>query len=264
MKKLILVVGILTQSYFGISQKIEIINSKPLPVLSGNGLGSDIRFGVVSLTHDNNYIYGLSTNPSNYIIRYNPKTLEVIDALISDLPKATYKEIRGNKIPNGITYDGKYLWVAYAAKQKIYKLNKYSGKILDSIPGPPCIELYHRYDGFDFDGENFWLIRNNWNGGVDLFKLSKSGKILNQKKIDNAYSLGLHHSSKNLWTVLHDVDKSLTLNKYSTSDSLFTESYHISWDIGIPNGITIFGKYIYFSTGSVGTRKIHKIKLVKE
>jgi len=266
MKKLILVVGILTQSLFGISQKFEIIKSEPHPILSGNGIGSDIRFGVTALTHDNDYIYGLSVNPGNYIIMYNPKTLEVIRALVSDIPKGTYEEKRGHKYPNGITYDGKYLWVAHSAKQKIYKLNKYTGKILDSIPGPPCPTLTQRYDGIEFDGECFWLIRNNGKFNIDLFKLSKSGKILNKQKINSGrYSLGLHYDNEYLFNCFHDFDKkSLTLNKYSISNNLFVESYPISSDIGTLNGITTFGKYIYFTTGSASTRQIYKLKLIKE
>ena len=273
MKKLILVVGILTQSYFGISQKFEIVKSNNLPYLSGEGIGSGVEFSVVSLTHDNNYIYGLSLNPSNYIIRFDPKTLEVIDALVTDLPDYTYKEVRGMKTPDGITYAGGYLWVAYAPKRKIYKLNKYTGKVLDSIPGPPLTKLYHQYNGFDFDGKYFWLIRNEQGGNdVVLYKLSKSGKILDERKISNTYSLGLHYYNGNLYTIMYDEnpENTLSLKKYSISSNSFTESYptgNIRDVNGCPNGVTMMGKYIYFTTGYSfveTSRKILKLKVTRE
>jgi hypothetical protein len=271
MKKLILVVGILTQSYFGISQKIEKIKEYPL-----YNNDTHFTFSVISLTHDNNYIYGLSYNPNNYIIKYNPKTFEVVDVLEINFPELLRDELGCNRVAEGLTYDGKYLWVAYAAKQKIFKLNKYTGKVLGSIPGPPITKFCHKYNGLDFDGRNFWIIRNDDDSNIDLFKLSKSGKILDERKIDsiNTSSLGLHHSNKHLWTCLHNVGKTVKLSKYSISDSSFVESYPIPYyknnqtphpfrpgEFGVPNGITIFNNNLYFVGGGRG---ISKVKLIKE
>ena len=153
MKKLILVVGILTQSFLGFSQfsGVKIIKSQPV-------CKHDVctyKQKVVSLTHDDNYIYGLKTYPNELIYIYNPKTLKIIDSLKINLPNnkidVMYKHARG------LTYDGKHLWVAYTDKEKIYKIDKHTGKVLGSIPGPPLPKNeYRRYDGIDFDGKYFW------------------------------------------------------------------------------------------------------------
>ena len=264
MKKLILVVGILTQSFFGFSQfsGVKIIKSQPV-------CKNDWRYwstGVISLTHDDKYIYGLTTNPNNWIYIYKPKTLEVIDSLKINFPKNISGAGQIIKRANGLTYDGKYLWVAYAAKEKIYKIDKHTGKILGSIPGPPLTKkIYSRYDGLDFDGRYFWLIRNDYEGRVDLFKLSKSGKILGKKKIDSTYSLGMHYDNKCFWTCIHDLwGRGVYIKKYSLPDLKFVESYEMRpyLEEGLPNGITIFRNKIYIVT--TGARNISIVKLTKE
>jgi len=264
MKKILLIIGILTQSYFGISQKIKIIDYKKLPIIQ------DIRFGLTSLTNDGSIIYALTLNPTK-IIKYNSKTLEIIKTINLKLPNTTYEEIKGYKYSNGITYDGNYLWVAFAAKGKIYKINKNSGKIITHIPGPPIEHIGHQYDGLDFDGEYFWIIRNNYiknsnkyPGGPVLFKLSTSGKVLSKYDIPCYHISGLDYKEDYLWMNQVGDGNNGILSKFSINDCSFTETYHLDSTFGNPNSISFMNQYAYINTGSASTRKIYKIKLLKE
>jgi hypothetical protein len=266
MKKLILVVGILTQSFFGFSQfsGVKIIKSQPVCTYDY----CTYKNMVVSLTHDDNYIYGLKTYPNELIYIYNPKTLEIIDSLKINLPRVVSDIAMQTQCARGLTYDGKYLWVAYTAKEKIYKIDKHTGKILGSIPGPPMPKMgFRRYDGIDFDGKYFWLIRSG-DSNVELFKLKKSGKILGKKKIDSTFSLGMHYNNKCFWTCIHDMfgkkTRGIYIKKYSISDLKFVESYEMRpyFGDGLPNDITIFRNKMYIVT--TGTMNISRVKLVKE
>ena len=263
MKKLILVVGILTQSFLGFSQfsGVKIIKSQPACTYDV----CTYKQMVVSLTHDDNYIYGLKTYPNELIYIYNPKTLKIIDSLKINLPKVLSDINVMYKRARGLTYDGKHFWVVYTAKEKIYKIDKHTGKVLGSIPGPPLPKNeYRRYDGIDFDGKYFWLIMSG-DDNVELFKLSKSGKILGKKKIDSTFSFGMHYSNKCFWICLHDLfGRGVYIKKYSIPDLKFVESYEMRpyLEEGLPNGITIFRNKIYIVT--TGASNISIVKLVKE
>ena len=100
MKKLILIVGILTQSYFGISQTFEIINQSNFWPEYNNGLHA--------LTSDSkNNTYAISTNTITsecWLITYDSRTLEVTGKIKINLPETTYDEIKCSKYADGITY----------------------------------------------------------------------------------------------------------------------------------------------------------------
>jgi hypothetical protein len=258
MKKVILVIGIITQSYFGLSQKIEIVKQtkfQPKYWNSINALTSDYK----------NNTYAISTNTRTsecWLITYNSRTLYKIREIKIHLPETTYDEIKCSKYADGITYDNGYLWVAFPAKQKIYKINPYSGKVIKSIPGPPIIKVNNRYDGLDFDGEYFWIIRNV--PKPILFKLSKTGKIINEYIIPCNYVCGLDYVDGFVWVQQLDDKNNRILSKFSLSTNSFVENYFIDKSFGVPNSIDFKNDYAYVTTSYLSTFSIYKIKLIKE
>ena len=55
--------------------------------------------------------------------------------------------------PQGLTFDGGYLWNVDRKTDMIYKINTKDGKISDSIPTPAYVP-----SGLTFDGENLWCV----------------------------------------------------------------------------------------------------------
>lgn len=258
MKKVILVIGIITQSYFGLSQKIEIVKQSKFHPEYLNGLHA--------LTSDSkNNTYAISTNTFTsecWLITYNSKTLENVGKIRINLPETTYDEIKCSKYADGITYDNGYIWVAFAAKQRIYKINPCSGEIVKSIPGPPIVNVNNRYDGLDFDGKYFWVIRNY--PKPILFKLSKTGKIINEYVIPCNYVCGLDYKNGFAWVNQLDKENNRILSKFSFSTNSFIETYFINKKIGVPISIDFKNKYAYITTSILSTSSIYKIKLIKE
>ena len=94
MKKLILVVGILTQSYFGISQNLKVVNHKEIP----NRV--DFTNHITSFDNNNGELYGLffgynqlngNSRPFS-ILKLNKNTLEVEKTIGLNLPPRPYSD----------------------------------------------------------------------------------------------------------------------------------------------------------------------------
>ncbi len=82
--------------------------------------------------------------------------------------------------PTGLTFDGKYLWLADRKADKIYAINKENGQVVSNIPSPAYWPM-----GLTWDGEALWNVdvkggiplAENYNGVI--YRLSpKDGTIL--------------------------------------------------------------------------------------
>mgnify|MGYP003116993737 FL=1 len=172
MKKLILVVGILTQSYFGISQELRISNHHKIPGRSS--------YSITSFENVNGKLYGLffgynqhdpSTNSSNpyWIVEFDKDSLNHKSYIkIKNIPKRplhpgekqhwenlnpgkTYNEkelgklSKSNMYIRGLTFDGRYFWIADPTREKLHKISKSSGEYLGSISAPPMSNAFCNY-----------------------------------------------------------------------------------------------------------------------
>lgn len=214
MKKLILVVGILTQSYFGISQELRISNHHKIPGRSS--------YSITSFENVNGKLYGLlfgynqhdpSTNSSNpyWIVELDKDTLNYKNHIkIKNIPKRplhsgvkqhwenlnpgkTYNEkelgklSKSKKYIRGLTFDGRYFWIADPTREKLHKISKSSGEYLGSISSPPMPNTYWEYSCIEYHNGYFWIVVSHCyddNQIPILYKLSKSGKIIKSYNLE--------------------------------------------------------------------------------
>tara|TARA_R110002049_G_scaffold254694_1_gene430158 strand:- start:40 stop:903 length:864 start_codon:yes stop_codon:yes gene_type:complete len=205
MKKLILVVGILTQSYFGITQEIKVIREKKI---------EHHIYGIGGLTFDGRDLY-LKPSMVPYIYRIDTSTFQIKKTLDFILPPGY--EGRGY-MQRSVTISHnncRQLLVGWAGSERIYKVNKYNGKIDGSIPGPigkidslywdPYHEKegmgnsFEQYEGIVYNKGYYWVlfrslgtyeyleIPDSLNGEEEyqLQKLDSRGKLIESFIIPN-------------------------------------------------------------------------------
>ena len=214
MKKLILVVGILTQSYFGISQELKVVNHHKIPGRSS--------YSITSFENVNDKLYGLffgynqhdpSTNLSNpyWIVEFDKDTLNYKNRIkIKNIPKRplhpgtkqhwenlnpgkTYNEkelgklSKSNMYIRGLTFDGRYFWIADPTREKLHKISKSSGEYLGSIPAPSMPNAFCNYSCIEYHNGYFWVVvENKFDEDYIpiLYKLSRSGKIIKSYNLE--------------------------------------------------------------------------------
>ncbi len=103
--------------------------------------------------------------------------------------------------PTGLTYDGKYLWVADRAEDKIFQVDPVSGQIKKFITSPAYWPA-----GLAYDGKYLWNI--DLKGGIPLaenyqaviYKINpENGEILSTLPAPASWATGLAFDGKYLW-----------------------------------------------------------------
>jgi DNA-binding beta-propeller fold protein YncE len=117
--------------------------------------------------------------------------------------------------PDGLAWDGKYLWNADRDESRIYKLDT-SGNVIDYIEAPGGSP-----GGLSFDGTYLWSLSGYT---LLIYKLDFSGNVFESfysPATFDSYHIynfptGLAWDGKYLW-VAYDVDYEETLYKYNVS-----------------------------------------------
>ncbi len=149
--------------------------------------------------------------------------------------------------PTGLTFDGKYLWLADRKTDKIYAIDKESGEVVKSIDTPAYWPM-----GLTWDGKAIW--NADVKGGIPLaenymgviYQLDpRDGTILKTVQSPSKRPGGLAWDGKYLWCcdnasdeiIQFDPDDGTTINSFKSPAS-------------DPQGLTFDGKYIWVSDRS--------------
>ena len=146
--------------------------------------------------------------------------------------------------PTGLTFDGKYLWIADRKDKVIYCIDPENGKQVRSIPSPGYWPM-----GLTWDGEYLW--NSDIKGGIPLsenydgkiYKINiKSGNIIKTIAAPSISPMGLGYDGNYLWCVDNSSDE---LIRFSEGDGTTIKSF--SSPAHDPQGLTFDGKYLWVS-----------------
>lgn len=272
MKKILLVIGFATYSIFGFSQfynvpKKGMFLEKDIPnvgiinYVSHPHDSVSWSQGIQSLTTDKKYLYASSYSPWGTIYKINPENLKVIKKIKYKLPgkeeRIKKKKSSMLQLHKHLMHDKNNLFIGCSSREKIYKINKKTGDIIDSIPGPPTPERQQFYGGICYYGGYYWVIRNDYNYGTMIFKLSKYGYIVD--KYDLSFFPrcdGISIENGRVW-VNEKRNGVTTMIQFSYLD-LINKKFPLvcrRWDVsedtfGAVNSIVEIDNNYYFHTGN--------------
>lgn len=135
--------------------------------------------------------------------------------------------------PTGMTFDGKYIWLADNMTYKIYRINPDNGEVVKTIKSPGFDPVGLAWDGkllWCSDGQEGWIYGINVETGI-------AEKILESNSSKPA---GLAFDGEFLWLVDKGEKKLLKINR---TDGMMHEN--IPAPSNNSNGIAFDGKYIW-------------------
>ncbi len=148
-------------------------------------------------------------------------------------------------LPTGLTFDGKYLWLADASTDNIYKINPESGEVILKFDSPG----FHP-EGLAWDGKYLWHVDA---AEKFLYQIDPSnGKALKVLESNSPNPRDLAWDGKNIWMVDYKSDQLL---KVSPDDGMMVQI--IPSPAGEPTGITFDGKYLWVADR--GTDRIYLV-----
>ena len=146
--------------------------------------------------------------------------------------------------PTGLTFDGKYLWLADRKTDEIYAINPENGQVVRSIPAPAYWPM-----GLTWDGKALWNIdvkggipqAENYNGII--YQLSPTdGTILKTVPAPTSKPIGLAWDGKYLWCTSNASDEII---QFDPDDGTTIKSFKSPAED--PQGLTFDGKYLWVS-----------------
>ena len=139
------------------------------------------------------------------------------------------------KFCTGLTFDGKYLWVADYKTDQIFKIDPANGKVLHKIPTPGFWPM-----GLAWDGKYLWNVDKK---AKQIYKLdSQTGKILTVLDAPCSDPQGLTWDGTTLWISDAHRNKIYSLD---LSDGTAVKRYN--GPARRVNGLTFDGRYLWAS-----------------
>jgi transglutaminase-like putative cysteine protease len=135
--------------------------------------------------------------------------------------------------PQGLTWDGSYLWNVDRKSDQIYQIDPASGAVLDSLPAPAYVPR-----GLTWDGQRLWCVDAEES---QIYAINPKSRIV-EKTIYCPASrpAGLAWDGRHLWLADYGADELLQI---STEDGTTITS--IPSPSGNPQGLTFDGKYLW-------------------
>ena len=153
--------------------------------------------------------------------------------------------------PTGLTFDGKYLWLADRKTDKIYAIDKENGEVVKGIDAPAYWPMGLTWDGkalWNADVEGGIPLAENYKGVIYQID-PKSGCVIIIFQAPGPYTRGLCYDGEFLWAVDYQNDK---LYKITTHDN---EKYQRSNERKAK--ITYTHQTTNFGPGKVITLDVH-------
>ncbi|UCE25445.1 MAG: transglutaminase [Candidatus Zixiibacteriota bacterium] len=140
-----------------------------------------------------------------------------------------------NSCPQGLTFDGEYLWNIDRKSDMIYKIDVADGNVLDSIPSPGYIPR-----GLTFDGKLLWTV----DAGEDLiFAINPETRIVEKTIFCPASKpYGMAWDGEYLWIADDGSDE---IRRISPEDG--TTITAITAPSSHPGGLAFDGKFLWVS-----------------
>ncbi len=146
------------------------------------------------------------------------------------------------QFPSGLTFDGKYIWIADRKADKLFCLDPANGQVIRTLESPGYWPM-----ALTWDGKYLWNVDQK--GGTDesevyegmIYKIDpQNGKILQTLVAPSKNPLGLAYDGKYLWCVDNISDE---LIRFSPEDGTTIQSFKSpSSD---PTGLAFDGKYLW-------------------
>jgi len=137
--------------------------------------------------------------------------------------------------PQGLTFDGEYLWNADRKSDQIYKIDPATGAVVDSLPTPGYVPR-----GITWDGKRLWCVDAESEG---IYAINPNTRITETTiYCPVAQPYGLAWDGKYLWIA---DDASNELHQISSEDGTTINS--IRAPSSHPGGLTFDGTYLWVS-----------------
>ncbi|MCX6136447.1 MAG: hypothetical protein NTV54_03005 [Ignavibacteriales bacterium] len=130
-----------------------------------------------------------------YITDRNSASIIMLDADLRELKRWNYFLVTGDSSIQGITFDGKSLWIASAGStDKIFQVDASSDSlvVLKSIDAPPQKQGTVR--GIAWDGSNLWALNSGsatYATPARLYKLDPNGAVISEFQLPSTDPRGL-------------------------------------------------------------------------
>ncbi|MBU0765524.1 MAG: PQQ-binding-like beta-propeller repeat protein [Bacteroidetes bacterium] len=148
------------------------------------------------------------------------------------------------QFPTGLTFDGKYIWLADRKDDKLYAIDPADGQTVKSLPSPGYWPT-----GLAWDGKYLWNadvkggipLAENYNGKIYMLD-PENGTLLRTLQAPSSTPRGLTWDGKYLWCADNDSDEII---QFDPGDGTTIRSFRSpAYD---PQGITWDGTYLWIS-----------------
>ena len=144
--------------------------------------------------------------------------------------------------PQGLTWDGNFLWVVDDSTDSLYKLNTANGTIISSFPAPGPVSR-----GLTWDGTHLWCQDDI---ADSIFKLdSTDASVIKSIPAPGNIVLGLTWDGQYLWSA-YFAGWSSEVNQVDTTDGTVIRSFFC-----VANGLSFNGEYLWSVHSQEGAYK---------
>ncbi len=131
--------------------------------------------------------------------------------------------------PEGLAWDGTFLWNSDFGTSSVYKLNPNDGSVLASFPTPQPLP-----NGLTYDGTHLWLAIDS--GDNKIYEINPSdGSVINSYDTPSTYPQGLTWDGQNLWN--SDINEGLIYKLNPSNGAVVSyiptpgaQPYGLAWD----------------------------------